>query len=778
MKFFLLLIILFNLSFQITSIKELNFQKSNNKISKTLVKMLLSSIIYEFGVKIETLNACFEATSYETIISLIDYSGKSIGEIGNEQKCVEIDNFIYFLYLFQIDYAKIGDKDDKKEKLFIGNNTYFWGLCLTKQCIEPFLFLFNNDNVKFNSTIIEFNTISAKILISRKNNSFLKYNKFIDRKYQIDNQEENYYTNRQNIYDILSYFITFYLIIILVFTFLKMIFFFSQNETNEKDILDVFDDSYQFDLNYSNTNKTYKSNIFFNKEIINQEINIKKNTKIIKYLSYFELLKNNSLFLSFSNKYYNGSFIELIGFIRMIIMFFIVFKYIFLASSNIFFQTDIINMEIYQSFLFIFVKLSFFSSISWIILDGALFGFKLYSFIQRNEKKHKTYLVTILKFYIYLIPKILVFFIIYFYFDVLCFYNNDSNILKNYYVYLKQQYQCFKNPFEIFFPFVFFKSDINNFNNYHKQCYVYTFILINEFYSIIILSIIVFISYKLKSKIFDYIITFVFIINLFTIQLFYNKEQYMKKYKYIEMNIFFGQKFYEKNTHLFISIFFLGFLVGNVIFYYHHVVSSTYISKEFLPFSFTIYIMNKFNNLELLTKNIISFFLSFILIFISYIPLFVKKNFGEIMNEKENLGNQSILNLLLNIDIYEKVIFSIIFCILLIFLKLILEHSILSYFLESKFIFSFEKIKIVFFCYIETFLYSSFIIFNFKFNFTYRNLIYITIGLYVLAYIFSYIITLLFEFPIIKIIKYFTKHEKIKISQKEINKIDSKIINE
>ena len=148
------------------------------------------------------------------------------------------------------------------------------------------------------------------------------------------------------------------------------------------------------------------------------------------------------------------------------------------------------------------------------------------------------------------------------------------------------------------------------------------------------------------------------------------------------------------------------------------------------------------------------------------------------MNEKENLGNQSILNLLLNIDIYEKVIFSIIFCILLIFLKLILEHSILSYFLESKFIFSFEKIKIVFFCYIETFLYSSFIIFNFKFNFTYRNLIYITIGLYVLAYIFSYIITLLFEFPIIKIIKYFTKHEKIKISQKEINKIDSKIINE
>ena len=93
-----------------------------------------------------------------------------------------------------------------------------------------------------------------------------------------------------------------------------------------------------------------------------------------------------------------------------------------------------------------------------------------------------------------------------------------------------------------------------------------------------------------------------------------------------------------------------------------------------------------------------------------------------------------------------------------------------------KFIFSFLKIKILFFCFIETFLYSSYTLVKFNFDFTYRNLIHIAIGLYVVAYFFSYIFTLFLEFPIIKIIKDFIKNEKIEIIKKEINKIDSKII--
>ena len=774
MKLFLLLIIHLKLSIQITSIKEFTLQQSKIKYPLEIIRTLIIQFLKNFGVDEKMANECFTSTSLENYLLLTQYSGKENGDIGDEENCIK-NNFVYFLYLYQFNIEILGNADNKILKLFMGNNTYYWGFCLIKECLNGFVFLFNNYNKMFQSTFLEFNTASAKILISKKKDNFTNYTQFIDNKYQIG-KEENNSKVRQNIYYILLYVMQFYLLIIIIFTVLKKMFFFTRNDNNKRDdISDIsdIDEQDNYDYNPSLKKKSNKSNKIFNKEITYEEINIKKYEKIIKYLSYFDLLDNNSLFFSFSNKYYNGDYIVIIGFIRMIIMYFIVFKFIFLLQTNVFLTNDIFKMDIYESFLFIFVKLSFFSSISWIILDGAVFGFKLYSFIDKKQKIENIDFITIIKFYIYLIPKIFVFLIIYFFFDILCFYKEKSNILQNYYVYLKQQYQCFKNPFEIFLPFIYFKSNKTNFNNYLTQCYGYTFILINEFYCIIILSIIVFISYKLKSKIFDYFFTLVFILNLFTIQLFYQKYEYEEKYEYLEINVFFGQKFYEKYTYLFISVFFLGFLVGNIIFYYHHVISSTYKSKQFLPFSFTIYIMNKINNLEILTKKIIIFVLSIILLFISCTPLFFTKYFGQSM--KEN-GNQKIINLLLYIDIYEKVIFSIIFCILLVFLKLIFEHSLLSNFLESKFIFSFEKIKIVFFCFIETFLYSSYTLVKFNFDFTYRNLIHIAIGLYVVAYFFSYIFTLFLEFPIIKIIKDFIKNEKIEIIKKEINKIDSKII--
>lgn len=769
MKLFLLLIINLKFSIQITKI--------NKKTNPTgLIKSISFYLLLEFGIKEDTINKCFN--SFYNLEELLEYSGKEIGDIGNEKKCVEKDDLIYFLYLFKFDYNLIGNADDKNGKLFLGYNTYFWGLCLIKNCTDAFLFIFNNPNNKLNQTIGEFNTSSAKIFISRKNEN---YSQIFENKYQIGNDNKTICNNqnRKKIYDVLLLCFKIYLIIIVLFTFLKMMFFFSND--NEKKDSDIFGDDFSenYDFNTSFSKKPNKSNKIFNKEIINQDINMKKYIKIIQFLSYFDLLYNNSLFLSFKNKYYNGSSLGIIGFIRMIIMFFIVFKFVFFFSTNVFIQNDIMDLQKYQSSLFIFVKLSFFSSISWIVLDGTIFGFKFSSFIKKEQKTLNINVITILKYYLYLIPKIFVFLIIYIYFDILCIYDKKSNILQNYYTYLKQQYKCFEKPFKILLTYSF---NINNnyFNNYENQCYGYTFILINEFYSIIILSIIVLLSYKLKSKIIDCLFTFLLIINLFTIQYFYFKDNHTKDYKYIEMNIFFGQNFYEKYTHLFFSVFFLGFLIGNIIFYYHDIVSSTYNSNEFIPFSFTIDIMNIINNLEFLTKSIISIILSVILIFISYIPLFFKNYFGKI-EDNENLEIQKKINILLYVDIYEKAIFIIIFSILLIFLKLIFEHSFLSSFLQSKFIFTFEKIKIVFFCFIETFLGYSFTLFKFKFDFTYRNLIYISFGLYVLAFIFCYSITLLFEFPIIKIIKYFTKTKEnnITINEKVINdNLDLHFMNE
>ena len=180
MKLFLLLIINLKFSIQITKI--------NKKTNPTgLIKSISFYFLLEFGIKEDTINKCFN--SFYNLEELLEYSGKEIGDIGNEKKCVEKDDLIYFLYLFKFDYNLIGNADDKNGKLFLGYNTYFWGLCLIKNCTDAFLFIFNNPNNKLNQTIGEFNTSSAKIFISRKNEN---YSQIFEDKYQIGNDKDTF----------------------------------------------------------------------------------------------------------------------------------------------------------------------------------------------------------------------------------------------------------------------------------------------------------------------------------------------------------------------------------------------------------------------------------------------------------------------------------------------------------------------------------------------------------------------------------------------------------
>ena len=89
----------------------------------------------------------------------------------------------------------------------------------------------------------------------------------------------------------------------------------------------------------------------------------------------------------------------------MIIMFLIVYGNNFLLASRIYTQSDVFNIDIFKSIFFIFVKLTFFSYICWIILDGVIFGFKIMSFLKECQiKKNIVNLDSFfpfLKFFIY-----------------------------------------------------------------------------------------------------------------------------------------------------------------------------------------------------------------------------------------------------------------------------------------------------------------------------------------------------------------------------------------
>ena len=99
-----------------------------------------------------------------------------------------------------------------------------------------------------------------------------------------------------------------------------------------------------------------KSRTIFKKENKEQIDLPQENSKYMNFILKFDILKNNSFFIKFSNKYYNGNSIEIIGMIRMIIMFLIVYGNNFLLASRIYTQSDVFNIDIFKSIFFIFVN--------------------------------------------------------------------------------------------------------------------------------------------------------------------------------------------------------------------------------------------------------------------------------------------------------------------------------------------------------------------------------------------------------------------------------------
>ena len=702
----------------------------------------------------------------ERIFDLFYYSGKFYGDYGNGLPCEKL-NFTYFLYSFKLNPDSFNDTDNGPIKSFLDQRDYFFGLCLPTFCVKCFNLLIYRKKGIFKQFSRDFSEHSVMIKRNVLNKNLdLKNDFFVEKSVQIKYSKG---------FSVFLFIIIIYLCFVLICTLIKIIFFFSlslnedeiktnndneeddeeddENEEEEEEIEDESNIYSNFD-DYENNKITKNDNFIFKK---NEPILLdKKNPfiKVIKILSFFDIFFNLKLFMSFSNKYYNNTSIEIIGFIRIIIMFGIIYGKSFIIQITTFPQRDIFNHNFFTDISFIFIKLTIYTNIAWIILDGTIFGFKLMSYFKKIiiNKEHFSFLKYI-KFYKYLIPKIICFFFIYFFFDIMISNFSDKNIFLDYYIKIKiNRLECYNYPFKIFNPFYFYMNQTHTFstentlNNYEK-CFEYTNIFINEFYGIILLSFILFLSLKIQSKNFDLLISFLILINLFTVPFTYNRgfDNYNKFY----LNIFLGQKFTEQYFHLFISIFFLGFLIGLIFFHYHDSILNDTLGKDyhkFYPFSYTKYIMNKINRIQFIFKKFFLIIL-IILIFILILPVYIFNNKFGIEIRKED---KKIIKILKFIDIYEKSIFAILFSILLILLKLITENS---YFLKYELIGSFERIKLPFYCTIELFMNFSHTLLKMYHLFSYQNLFYVSIGLFILSYIFNYLFAILLILPFEKLIK-------------------------
>ena len=725
---------------------------------------------------------------------IILFSGKDFGDNGDEINCETI-GFNYFLYHLKYDPSTYNSTDDGKIKTFLNLTDTYTFFCFPIECISVFNDLLTHGKHFFQQFTKD---VTSKSVILKRN--FLE-NSTIDYTSNSTNHSTNnitydyaYYINKlrkdpfveksvenkyNKLFKVLFIIIICYLIFICVCTFIKMFFFFSislneeekKNEDDEEEEEEEEDENEDEldDSNFVFQNQNFKeplnkkSTVIFKKN--DEMFKIKSSYQFIRVLTSFDIFFNINLLLNFSNKYYNNSSIEIIGFIRIIIIFLIIYGKNFLMGITFFPQKDIYNHLFYESINFIFIKLTFFSSIIWIILDGTIFGFKFMSYLKKkknNISKPKTFFI----FFKYLIPKVILFLLIYFCIDIMISNYSDKNLFLDYYIKRKSyNLECYNHPFKVFNPIFFYLNQTNvttnqiesSLNNYQK-CYEYTNIYLNEFYSIIFLCLIIFLSFNIQKKIFDIIISSVILINLFTVPLTYKRE--IQNLNNIYFDIFLGQKFTEQHFHLFLSIFFLGFLIGLIFFHYYDSISNHPFSdndNHYVPFSFTKNFMIKINELELKYKAIISIFCILILIFICSPIYFCNNQLGKSKND-DTTNINLLLTILKYFDIFEKSLFAIVFFFLLIFLKFITENA---FFLKSGFISTFEKIKIPFYCSIDNFIILCYSLFEVCNYLSYLNLLHITVGIYILAYFFNYLMTILFLLPFEKLIKNKFKNKKL-----------------
>ena len=711
-------------------------------------------------------------------LHLLEYSGKSMGELGNKYDC-EDSKLTYFIVDFNIDFLS-NQRYDTKTVYFLNQSLFFVAMCATNKCINNIVeivffknfsnylqHIYNFENITFYFSQKD-QEIAEKINNMANNQTKNIFNASVKK---IENPKY-----QKIIFIILLVIVSLYLFMVIFITLYRISFYYSTKKSNliklknkskikieslsEKSMQKVIDENSDNSDNFS---------IFGNQ--MNFDELVDKEDKFFKYFSNFDIIFNIQCLLSKNNIYYNNMNIEIVGFFRSILMFLLVFCQIFLTTINIS-QRDQFNEKFYKTFLFSFIKLSGYVNICWVILDGIVFGFKLINYIKKyllNNSSKTIPLKMIFYFYLFIIPKVLIILFIYFFLYILSKSVSEifvNDLMFDYYLQNNiTKKKCYKNPFVIFIPFY---TSYYNFKSYdYESCYKYIVIYSNELYCMLLVGILLYFSIKLKKKFFDIIILLLIITNflLFHAYYYFSYEKINEKVTFL---FILGQTFSERYFHLMINYFFIGFFIGLSLFYYKDSMSKTNIRQilNYTPFGFCSDLIIKINNFMNITKTIIIFSIIVILFIISTsFSMFI--SFYNYDNE-EDYGDEN--NIFLKFcNIYEKNFFAIFFGLLIFFLIVIDDDSPIIKLINSNLFVLFERINLEYFCSIEFIIDVNFTVFHYNLTLTYQNLFYSTIGFVIFANLINMAIIILLEIPMRKFTKDFLNNYLLNQNIRNLN---------
>ena len=555
-------------------------------------------------------------------------------------------------------------------------------------------------------------------------------------------------------------------------------------------------------IDYSSS---YNSDI--NESIISEDENlynpfedkVKNFPLLMKILKWLDLFDNIKVLSTNSNKYYNSKNIKSLYIIRFFLMLMFIihqmmYTQIYLPTKNFY------NVEFYSHNAFILVKFCINASIFWITLDAVFFGYKLMSYLKKEIKLSRNFEIsylTFLKFLLLILPK---FFLFLFAFILLHLYSNRltfelckiNNVFSNYLYYndtIQQMSYSLRNnnnPSDFFKHFIPFRlnyidfienitivrndkpkpnedfiTDVSRYeipSPFLTNTDLFVNICFNEFYLIIIILIITYISYKIKNQIFDYA---VLIINsiLYILPAITSLNPYKGNIedKHYTLIYVLGQNYSEKYTHYFINFFYFGFLLGVMKFYLEHnrynmKKKKNIFTQIYLPFQFCQKLITFVKGINICIKRTILLCCLFFLLLISSSFNLAEGNKFSYDKDMDFVNLKGIVKFLF---FYEKNLSGIFFFLFLLIYICIPKHSKLMQIAESTTFIIMERISFSFLISFSYLIYAQFCVFIISIQMSYSNLFFNAVGMFFIAFIFSLLNTALLELPIRQLIKHY-----------------------
>ena len=769
---------------------------------------------------------------------LSDTIGKGFNDIGDETECLNSIKENTTFFLINLNNINMDNflETDHELKNYLEIKNFAFGFCIMDECVET---------IKKNLKIVA-KFVNYMDTLELSNENFIT---LIESSKRSNNPDNAYKTDKMETVifkQCLVYLLLVLMILKLIGSIIRIIIIPKGYNKYVAEKINQLKKSLIKDKKKSNDseeNSKLSSKSLYDEELKEESISKDYNplfdfseklpTKI-RILRAFDLI-NDYKYLSWKrNRYFNDSGLEILTFNRAFVIFSFIFSNTFSTLIN-FPSEEILNDNFFGSWMYIFYRLTNNALICWIFLEGAYTTYKLLCFIsaemffylKKEDKKHLYYKIKLLiiygKFLVLLIPKFLVFILIYYiiYYKIESYRFASSSpatfkfIIEN---LLKKGITC-NDIFSIFD--IRFSTDIKNYD----VCYEFTYFYINMILSIFIFMIISYLFFIIKNKIFELFIIGINIIFFFVSILLINDDKTKVKGFLLHYHII-GQTYSSKIFISFIGFFHLGFIFGFLIFNSENlklkIIKLIYeynkglnLSKTNIKFDDTKSVLNSMSECSVnLSSQDYSFnsrasranssdfqfsedspyyYKNFIL---PYYPLRYLNNIIKPIHKLKLyykialiLGGFALLILIdlilllfiytresftikLNrgnkfMFLYEKHFFIIIYFLMNVLLLTIPKKSAIRRFMGSKIFIATSRIGFVITCVVQAFTYLSLLIFFIKVKLYVPTFAVISIGNFLFFFIICSILTIFMELPLRIAIKKILRIERKKERSKK-----------